>query len=122
MADDLLFCFTQILPKSYIHSSSLYHWLSCSSSSSPNFPNCSSPRESASVYASFLRFHFSASQPKTLRSRVIGYLSELRREPCALRNLTRPSAFLSLPLNFLRMPATSPHPLPLAQTKFPILR
>ena len=49
-----------------------------SSSSSPNFPNCSSPRESASVYAAYLRSHFSVSQPKTLRSRARGYLSELR--------------------------------------------
>ena len=30
-------------------------------SSSPNFPNCSSPRESASVYAAYLRSHFSVS-------------------------------------------------------------
>ena len=44
------------------------------SSSSPNFPNCSSPRESALVYAAFLRSHFSISQPKTLRSRARGYL------------------------------------------------
>ena len=36
-----------------------------SSSSSPNFPNCSSPRESASVYAAYLRSHFSVSQPET---------------------------------------------------------
>ena len=50
-----------------------------SSSSYPNFPNCSSPRESASVYASYLRSHFFVSQPKTLRSRAGGYLSELRR-------------------------------------------
>ena len=50
-----------------------------SSSSSPNFPNCSSPRESASVYAAYLKSHFSVSQPKALRSRVRGYLSELRR-------------------------------------------
>ena len=33
-----------------------------SSSSSPNFPNYSSPRESASVYAAYLRSHFSVSQ------------------------------------------------------------
>ena len=50
-----------------------------SSSSSPSFRNCSSPRESASVYAAYLRSHFSVSQPKTLRSRARGYLSELRR-------------------------------------------
>ena len=53
-----------------------------SSSSSPNFPNCSSPTESASVYAAYLRFHFSVSQPKTLRSRARGYLTELRRATC----------------------------------------
>ena len=53
-----------------------------SPSSSPNFPNCSSPRESASVYAAYLRSHFSVSQPKTLRSRARGYLSELRRATC----------------------------------------
>ena len=55
---------------------------SSSSSSSPNFPNCSSPRESASVYAAYLRSHFFVSQPKTLRSRARGYLSELRRATC----------------------------------------
>ena len=53
-----------------------------SSSSSPNFPNCSSPREPASVYAACLRPHFSVSQPKALRSRARGYLSELRQATC----------------------------------------
>ena len=43
---------------------------SSSSSTSPNVPNCSSPRESASVYAAYLRSHFSVSQPKALRSRA----------------------------------------------------
>ena len=52
------------------------------SSSSPNFPNCSSPRKSASVYAAYLRSHFSVSQPKALRSRARGYLTELRRATC----------------------------------------
>ena len=51
-------------------------------SSSPNFPNCFSPRESALVYAAYLRSHFSVSQPKALRSRARGYLSELRRATC----------------------------------------
>ena len=45
-------------------------------------PNCSSPRESASVYVDYLRSHFSVSQPKTLRSRSRGYLYELRRATC----------------------------------------
>ena len=53
-----------------------------SSSSSPNSLNCSSPRESASVYAAYLPSHFSVSQPKALRSRARGYLSELRRATC----------------------------------------
>ena len=54
-----------------------------SSSSSPNFPNCFSPKESASVYAAYLRSHFSVSQPKALRSRARGYLSEVRRATCS---------------------------------------
>ena len=53
-----------------------------SSSLSPNFPNCSSPRELASVYAAYLRSHFSVSQPESLRSRARDYLSELRRATC----------------------------------------
>ena len=53
------------------------------SPSSPNFPNCSSPRESASVYAAYLRSHFSVSQPKALRSRARGYLTELCRATCS---------------------------------------
>ena len=40
--------------------------------------------------------------------------------PRALRSLTRPFSLLFLPLNFLRLPPTSPPPLPLAQTKLPI--
>ena len=56
------------------------------SSSSSNFPNCSSPRKSASVYAAYLRSHFSVSQPKALRSRARGYLTELRRAPCSVES------------------------------------
>ena len=82
-----------------------------SSSSSPNFPNCSSPRESASVYAAYLRSHFSVSPKATSLSSA---------EPRARRSLTHPFAFLSLPLNFLRLPPTSPRSLPLAPTKLPI--
>ena len=48
-----------------------------SSFPSLNFPNCSSPRELASVYAAYLRSHFSVSQPMALHSRARGYLSEL---------------------------------------------
>ena len=59
---------------------------SSSSSSSPNFPNCSSPNESALVYAAYLRSHFSISQLKGLRSRARGYLSELRRATCPVES------------------------------------
>ena len=55
---------------------------SSSSSSYPNFPNCSSPRESASVYAAYLRPDFSVSRAKVLRSRARGYLSGLRQATC----------------------------------------
>ena len=89
-----------------------------SSSFSPNFPNCSSPRESASVYAAYLRSHFSVSQPKTLRSRARGYLTSA--EPRALWSLTHPFALLSHSRNILRLPPIFPRPLPLAQTKLPI--
>ena len=58
---------TSLSPKSNPKSvHSLLHSIAgspSSSSSSPNFPNCSSPRESASVYAAYLRsslFRFSA--------------------------------------------------------------
>ena len=54
-----------------------------SSFSSPNFPNCSSPRESGSIFTDYLRSHFSASQPKALRSRARGYLFKLRRAACS---------------------------------------
>ena len=49
---------------------------------SPYFPNCSSPRELASVYAAYLKSHFSASQTKALRSKARGYLNELRLVTC----------------------------------------
>ena len=110
---------SSLSPKS-VHS--LLRSIAGSSSSSyfsPNFPNCSSPRESTSVYAAYLRSHFSVSQPKAMRSRASDYLSELA-EPRALWSLTCPFALLSLSLNFLRLPPTFPPPPPLAQTKLPI--
>ena len=51
---------------------------SSSSFSSPNFPNCSSPRESALVFVDCLRSHSSVSQSKALPSRAKSYFSELR--------------------------------------------
>ena len=83
MADDLLFFSAQIKPKT-VHS--LLRSIAGSPSPFPNFPNCSSPRESASVYAVYLKSHFSVSQPKALRSRARGYLSELRRATCSVES------------------------------------
>ena len=51
---------------------------SFSSFSSPNFSNCSFSRKSASVFANYLRFHFSISQPEALLCSARGYLFELR--------------------------------------------
>ena len=52
------------------------------SSFCPNLSNCSSPRKLASVYAAYLRSHFSVSQPKAVHTRARGYLSELCRATC----------------------------------------
>ena len=79
-------------PKS-VHS--LLRSIAGSSSSSPNFPNCSSPRKLASVYAVYLRSHFPISQPKALRSRARGYLTELRRATCSEESLFLLLSFLS---------------------------
>ena len=84
------------------------------SSSSPNLPNCSSPRESASVYAAYLRSHFSVSQPKTRRSRARGYLTELRRVTCPVESQSSfcspfsPAEFLAAASNLSSSTATGP--------------
>ena len=83
MADDLLFFFIKSNPTSVY---SLLPYIASIPSSSPNFPNCCSPRESASVYAAYLRSHFSVSQPKALRSRARGYLSEFCRATCPVES------------------------------------
>ena len=85
-----------------------------SSSSSPNFPNCSSPRESASVYAAYLRSHFSVSQPKAMRSRARGYLTELHRATCSVEfhssfcSPFSPAEFLAAASNLSSSTATGP--------------
>ena len=94
-----------------------------SSSSSHNFPNCSSPKESASVYAAYLRSHFSVSQPKTLRSRARGYLSELRRATCSVEShsffcsLFSLAEFLAAASNLSSSIATGPD-----KVAYPILK
>ena len=85
-----------------------------SSSSPPNFPNCSTLRESASVYAAYLRSHFSVSQPKALRGRARGYLSELCRPTCSEgshSSFCSPfslAEFLAAPSNLFLSTATGP--------------
>ena len=85
-----------------------------SSSSSPNFPNCSSPRKSALVYAAYLRSHFSISQPKALLSRARGYLSELRQATCPEESHLffcspfSPAEFLAIASNLSSSTATGP--------------
>ena len=80
----------------------------------PNFPNCSSPRESALVYAAYLRSHFSVSQPKTLRSRARGYLTERRRATCpeeshlSFCSFFFPAEFLVAASNLSSSTATDP--------------
>ena len=114
---------SSILPKSNLKSVySLLRFVagsSSSSSSSPNFSNSFSPMESASVYAAYLRSHFSISQPKALRSKARAtFLNSA--ESHTLWSRTCPFALPSPHLNFLRLPLTFPRPLPLAQTKLPI--
>ena len=96
---------------------------SSSSSSSPNFPDCSSPRELASVYAAYLRSHFSVSQPKALRSRARGYLSELRRATCPEESHSSfcspftPAEFLAAASNLSSSTATGPD-----KVAYPVLK
>ena len=67
---------------------------SCASSSSAyNFPNCFSPWESASVYANYLRSHYSVSQPKAFPKKFRGYLSEFQQASCLKESY---SSFCSL--------------------------
>ena len=78
------------------------------------FPNCFSPRESASVYATYLRSHFSVSQPKARRSRARSYLSELRRATCpeeshsSFCSTFSPAEFLAAAFNLSSSTATGP--------------
>ena len=87
---------------------------SFSSPSSPNFPNCSFSKKSASVFANYLRSHFSFSQPKVLRSGDRGCLSELRRATCpkeshlSFCSLFSPGEFLAAASNLFSSTATGP--------------
>ena len=85
-----------------------------SSSSSLNFPNCSSPWESASIYAAYLRSHLSVSQPKALCSRARGYLTKLCGATCPVESNSSfcssfsPTEFLAAAFNLTPSTATGP--------------
>ena len=102
---------------------SLLHSIADSPSSSPNFPNCSSPRESALVFATYLRSHFSVSHPKTLHSRVRGYLSGLHQATCLEKSHPSfcspfsPTEFLAAASNLYSCTATGPE-----KVTYPIIR
>ena len=99
-----------------------------SSSSSTNFSNCSSPRKSDSVFADYLRSHFSVSQPKALRSRARGYLSELRPATCPVESHLSfcssfsPAELLAAASNLSLSTATGPdkvaYPMPKHLSRF----
>ena len=114
MADDLLFSLAQIKPKSVYSLLRSVAGSPSSSSSSLNFPICFSSRESPSVFANYLKSHFSVSQPKVLRSRARGYLSELRRATCpeeshlSFCSLFSPTEFLAAASNLSSSTATGP--------------
>ena len=96
---------------------------SSSSCSSPNFPSCSSPRESTSVFADYLRSHSSISQPKALLSRARGDLSELRRATCPQESHSSfcstflPAEYLAAASNLSYSTATGPD-----KVAYPILK
>ena len=101
----------------------VYSLFSSIAGSSPNFPNCSSSSESASVFADYLRFHFSVFQPKALCSIASGYLSELRRATCSEEShssfcsLFSPTEFLAAASNLFLSTATGPDKVAYPMTK-----
>ena len=86
-------------------------------------PNCSSPRESISVYVDYLRSHFTFFEPKALRSRARGYLSELRRATCpeeshlSFCSLLSSDEFSAAASNFSLSTATGPDKVSYAMPK-----
>ena len=86
---------------------------------SPNFLNCFFSKESASVFAGYLRSHFPfPSQTPCVAEPKAACPSSNR--PHALRSLIHRSALPSLSLILSRLPHNSPSPLPLTQSKLPL--
>ena len=96
---------------------------SSTSSSSPNFSNCSSPRELALVFADYLRSHFSLSQPRALCSKARGCQFEICRATCPQEShcyfwsLFSPPVFLAASFNLSSFSATGPE-----RVAYPILK
>ena len=93
---------------------SLLRSIAGSPSFSTNIPNCSSPRETALVYAAYLRSHFYVSQPKALRGRARYYLSEFLGATCPVESHSSfcspfsPTEFLAAASNLFSSTATGP--------------
>ena len=87
---------------------------SSSSFSSSSFHNRFSPREPSSVFADYLRSHFSVSQPKALRSTARSYFSELHRATSpeefhsSFCSPFSPAEFLAAATNLSSSTATGP--------------
>ena len=114
MAGDLLFSLSQIYSKSVYSLLRSVAGSSSSSSSFPNFHNCSSPMELVSVFANYLRSHFSVFQPKALRSRARGCFFEFHRATCSEESRSyfcspfSPAEFFAAATNFSLLTATGP--------------
>ena len=102
---------------------SLLRSIAGSSSSSPNFPSYSSPRESTSVYAACLRSHFPFFSQRLCVAKPDAYLSELRRATCPVESHLSfcspfsPTEFLAAASNLSSSTATGPD-----KVVYPILK
>ena len=76
MTGDMLVSLLNLTLNQYLLFSPSFAGSSSSFSSYLNFHNCSFPREQASVYANYLRSHFSVFHPNSLPSRARGYPPE----------------------------------------------
>ena len=109
MADDLFFSLAQIKPKNCILSSLLSFLVFLLS----QFPQLFFS-QGIGFGLLYLLSHFSVSQPKTLRSRARGYLSELRRATCPEKSHSSfcspffPAEFLAAASNLSSFTATGP--------------
>ena len=83
-----------------------------------NFPNYSSPEDSASFFADFLRSRFIFFQPKTLRSRAKGYLSKVHRVKCLFQLSLLPAEFFATAISPDKAAYAMPNYLPRSDIDF----